>query len=203
MANELSVRPANLQALISSPECLAWRRTLMGTVNHPGQPSRRYLSGGLTLTADERIRIEAKVKELRTVCDSDDGGENRKSRLGLVANLLMAYPIANGTQETGRARAEAYLSALDDVPPWAIAAAIKAWHRAECGSKFNYRWAPAPAELREVSIEQIQPAKSTIARLEAVLSALTIERAMDPAPLPQAEASSTGGRVVSIGMKRA
>lgn len=171
-------------------------------MNHPGLPARRYLSGGSTLTDDERARIRGKITELRSVIESDDGAENRKSRLVLVANLLMAYPIANGTQEAGRARAEAYLSALDDVPPWAIAEAIKRWHRAECGSGFNYRWAPAPAELRQISLERIQPARTTITQLEAVLNAITLERAMDPTPI-ETRVVSTSGRLTVIDMKRA
>lgn len=153
------------------------------------------------MTDDERFCIRRKIAELRAASEADDGIENRKARLGLVANLLLASPIANGTSEAGRARAEAFVSALDDIPPWAIAEAIKRWHRGECGHGYNYHWAPAPAELRELSMERLRPAKETIAHLEAVLGALSLERAMDPAPIdPVVE--SEGGRVVRIGMRR-
>jgi hypothetical protein len=114
---------------------------------------------------------------------------------------LLASPVANGTQEAGRARAEAYLVALDDIPPWAIAEAIKRWHRGECGHGYNYRWAPAPAELRELSNERLRPAKETIAHLEALLGALSLERAMDPSPVDP-EVTSESGCVVRIGMRR-
>ena len=153
------------------------------------------------MTDDERSCIRRKIAELRAASEADDGAENRKARLGLVANLLLASPIANGTQEAGRARAEAYLVALDDIPPWAIAEAIKRWHRGECGYGYNYRWAPAPAELRELSIERLRPAKETIARLEAVLGALSLERAMDPSPI-EPEVKSASGSVVQIRMRR-
>lgn len=145
---------------------------------------RKYLSGGLTLTADQRDRIGMKVVELRHISESDDGPENRKSRLGLLGNMLMAYPMAGGSEEAGRARAGAYLAALDDVPPWAIAEAVRRWHRGEGGgSSANHRFAPAPAELRFAAMQILQPAKQTIAHLESLLGALTIERAMDPAPI--------------------
>ena len=154
------------------------------------------------MTDEERFCIRRKIAELRAVCEADDGTENRMARLGLVANLLLAFPIPNGTSEAGRARAEAFLSALDDIPPWAIAEAIKRWHRGECGQGYNCCWAPAPAELRELSTERLRPAKETIAHLEAVLAALSLERAMDPAPIdPVVESES--GRVVRIGMRRA
>ena len=148
---------------------------------------RKYLSGGLTLSIDERSRISAKISELEDICQADDSTENRKSRLGLVANMLMAYPMSGGSEESGKARAGAYLAALDDVPPWAIADAVRRWHRGEGGGKdANYRFAPAPAELRFAAMQILQPAKQTIAHLSSVLNAMTIERAMDPAPIERA-----------------
>lgn len=187
MATELTLRRVDLQALTSSPECVAWRRISLGTIQHPGLPLRKYLSGGLTLTAEQRAKIAAKVDELRTVSEADDAPENRKSRLGLVANMLMAYPMSGGSEESGRARATAYLSAIDDVPPWAVSEAIRHWHRGEGGGRdANYRFAPAPAELRYAAMQLLQPARQTISHLEGVLNALTIERAMDPDPIETA-----------------
>jgi hypothetical protein len=142
--------------------------------------------------------MAAMVSELRARSEANDNAENRKSRFELVANMLLAYPVAGGSVESGRARAIAYLAALDDVPPWAIAEAIRRWHRGECGHGYNYRWAPAPAELRELSIEHLRPAKEFITHLEAVLGALSLERAMDPSP----EVKSESGPVVPIGMRR-
>lgn len=136
------------------------------------------------MTADERARIGRKVDDLRQVAEADDSPNNRKSRLGVVASMLMAYPMAGGSEEAGKARAAAYLAALDDVPPWALAEAIRRWHRGEGGGNgANYRFAPAPAELRFAAMQILQPAKQTIAHLETVLNALTIERAMDPTPI--------------------
>jgi len=126
----------------------------------------------------------AKIAELRDVSEADDSQENQKARLGMVAAMLMAYPMAVGSEEAGRARATAYLAGLDDLPPWAIAATIRRWHRGEGGGKdANYRFAPAPAELRYAVMQLLQPVKQTIAHLNMLLSALTIERAMDPAPI--------------------
>jgi hypothetical protein len=184
MATALSNHNIDLQALVSSPELLAWRRISLGTIQHPGMPLRKYLSGGLILSTDERARMVAKVAELEDISTSDASQENQKSRLGLVANMLMAYPMAGGSEESGRARAGAYLAALDDVPPWAIADAVRRWHRGEGGGRdANYRFAPAPAELRFSAMQILQPAKQTAAHLTAILNALTIERAMDPTPV--------------------
>lgn len=157
-------------------------------------PIRKYLSGGLTLSTEERARIGARIADLLAISEADDGAENQKSRLGIVASMLMAYPMSGGSEETGRARAMAYLAALDDVPPWAIADAVRRWHRGECGADHNYRFAPSPAELRSAAMDILQPAKQTISHLTAILTALTIERAMDPAPV---EEKSTGLKIVA------
>ena len=184
MGTAIAVRNSgDLQALISSPELLQLRRISMGTVKHQGQPVRRYLSGGLTLTAEQRARITARATELRAIAEADDSPENRKSRLALVASMLMAYPMAGASEEAGKARAQAYLIALDDVPPWAVAEAIKLWHRGQFQGEHNYRFAPAPAELRDGAMHLLQPAKQAIAHLEQLLGALSLTEAMDPNPI--------------------
>jgi hypothetical protein len=114
----------------------------------------------------------------------------------------MAYPMAAGNEESGRARAMAYLAALDDVPPWAIAKAIRQWHRGELGDDHNYRFAPSPAELRFAVLQILQPAKDTISHLCAVLAAPTLERAMDLEPIPETEIKSGTGQVVRIAPRR-
>ncbi len=185
MANDLATARVDLQALTSSPELLALRRISLGTVQHPGLPVRKYLSAGSILTAEHRARISAKVAELRAVSESDDGTENQKSRLALVANMLMAYPMSGGSEESGRARPRGGLVSRGDLTPWAVADTIKRWHRGQCVADHNYRFAPAPAELRNAAMQLLQPAKQVVAHLEAVLNAITIERAMNPAPIEQ------------------
>ncbi len=47
--------------------------------------------------------------------------------------------------------------ALDDIPYWATLRAIRNWYKGECESwsdqngKYNYRWMPDGAELREIA----------------------------------------------------
>lgn len=165
-------------------------------MNHPGRPARKYLAGGLKLTDDKRAEIQRVIDHLRGICFADSTPENRKAQLGLVASMLLAYPVAGGSAEAGKARAEAYLFSLDDLPPWAIQEAIRLWHRGECGSDFNYRWAPAPAELRNISVDRLKGGRETIAHLEDVLSALTLERAMDSKPIEQ-----TGNHLPTFNLK--
>ncbi len=181
MANDLALRRVDLQALISSRECVALRRISLGTLIHPGERPVKYLSGGLTLTAEQRGAIERKVAELRVAAIVVPNSESRKIHLGLIASMLLAYPVT-GTAEAGKARSEAYLYAIEDIPAWLVNDVIKAWHRGECGSDYNYRWAPAPAELRTICLSHLRDARGTIDHLEAVLDAPTLEQAMNPPP---------------------
>lgn len=155
-------------------------------MNHPGQPTRRYLAGGLKLTDEQRARIAAQIRDLEHYTKVVPSREVREASLGLIAKMLMAYPMAGSTAEAGTARGEAYLVAVEDVPPWAIAEAIRRWHKGQCGPDHNYRFAPAPAELREVAMKLIEPAAQAVHHLTMVLNAMTIEQAMDPTPIETA-----------------
>ena len=186
MAQDLqSVVPVNPQALISSPDLRKWRRISLGRVEWPGQPARRYLAGGMKLTDDERKQISAHVAELQRQAIGRPSEE--KGRFGLIAKLLLTYPIANASKESGAARGEAYREALSDMPAGVLAEAIRRWNRGEAGQEHDYRWAPAPAVLRQVCERVRAPLMEAIADLEALLAALDIERALDPRPLEFSE----------------
>jgi hypothetical protein len=61
MGTELTHANNDLQAVLSSTDCVALRRISLGTLQHPGLPVRMYLAGGLKLTAEQRAAIEAKL----------------------------------------------------------------------------------------------------------------------------------------------
>ena len=136
---------------------------------------RKYLPAGSTLTADERKRIAAKLAELR---DAAAPGGERGEKGAIVARMLMAYPMGNASEESGAARGAAYLDALDDLPAWAIADAVKRWNRGEAGEGMNYNFAPAPAILRKLATKALEPVRDAIYGLEALASAVTLDEAM-------------------------
>jgi hypothetical protein len=176
MATELVTRP-NLETALSSPDLSRWRTFTLGTVKWPGQPERKYLPAGTTLTDDERGRINAKLLQLKAL--AGEGANNRNDKLAIIAKMLMAYPMANASEETGVARGGAFLDALDDVPPWAIAEAVRKWHR---GEGMNYSFAPAPAILRKLALSALRPITSAIEDLQTLATATTLDKAMDQTP---------------------
>lgn len=180
MAKDLQVVHANPVAMLSSPDLRRLRRVSLGTVQWPGQPPRKYLAGGLTLTDSDRAVAVKLLSDLRA--QSTGGPDRETDRFGLIAKMLMTYPTPNATAQTGAARGDAYLEALDDISPAVLAEAIKRWNRGEAG-EHDYRWAPAPAVLRGVCAKVADPLKDAIRDLESLLGAMTIDQAMDPRPI--------------------
>lgn len=80
------------------------------------------------------------------------------------------------------ARLSFYQEATFDIAPWALDAAIKRWVRGDI-EKGNADFAPSPARLRELCEEETEPFEVKIFKLERLLSALPMERAMDPTPI--------------------
>ena len=182
MGKELQIATANLAALISSPDLRRLRRISLGTVQWPGLPPRKYLSGGLTLTDSDRRRAEAFRKQLVLASRVIPTQETRKAQFALITKMLLTYPVANASAQSGTARGEAYLEAIDDVAPEILAEAIKRWNRGEVG-EHDYRWAPSPAVLRAVCAKIVEPLIAAAHDLEALLSAASLDRAMDPKPI--------------------
>lgn len=153
--------PANL---ISSPVWLRLRRMRLGTIQGPGEREVKYLADGLRLTDDDRGQAAALIRELEAALEPGDSS-------GIVAKMLLAYPVAGASFEAGKARGGAYAGALDDVPAWAVRAAIRAWNRGEASGDHDYRWAPAPAVLRDLALVVVKPLRDVLRDLRDLLAA--------------------------------
>lgn len=180
MANELT-----RATQVNLPSLPAWLgRLAIGTVDHPGQPTRRYLAGGLSLTPSQRAEAEYYRDRMKETLSSDDPLRQRNA---VLAKMIMAYPMCAGSGELGAAaRAEAYLDALSDMPAWAIAEAVRRWNRGQAG-EHNYSFAPAPAILRRIVDGILAPCRVDLGKVEIALKAVPLERAVDPEPMPKAE----------------
>jgi hypothetical protein len=94
--------------------------------------------------------------------------------LAIVTKMLFALPGQRASETANEARGEAYLAALEDIPSWAVQEAVRKWYRGEHGPKYDYRWSPCPAELREVAYLEQYPMKSRITMLERVAKAVAL-----------------------------
>ena len=178
MARDL-IEAARVSAVevISSPALQALRRITLGTVQWPGQRPRKYLSGGSTLTAEQRTSALAVKASITAALESASLPEAHGARLAIVAKMLLAFPAANQTYDSARARGEAYLDALDDVPPWALVDAVQAWNRGSGDG--NHDFAPSPARLRELCLRALEPHRQALDHIEDLLNVWTLDDATD------------------------
>lgn len=178
MANEVAILAEPVNAITLPP----WFAGLaVGTVQHPGMAAKRYLAGGSTLTPRQRHEAIAKREQLLLALDA---GRFAGQRSAVIAKVLLSYPSAQAGELSAAARGETYRDALDDIPVWAIAEAIKRWNRGQAG-EHNYSFAPAPAVLRKTADNILAPYRLALEKVEMVINATTIDEAMKPTPPEQ------------------
>jgi hypothetical protein len=107
--------------------------------------------------------------------------ECAKRTLILIGKLVAAKPSRAAGAETIEARIETYNAALDDVPTWAVAGAIRKWHRGQCDNAFDYsgeaetfdyRWAPESADLRKIARREAWEVQKRIETLDRISAAV-------------------------------
>jgi hypothetical protein len=116
--------------------------------------------------------------------------------------MLLAFPTSgNSSDAAADARGDMYDEAVEDIPPWALNAAIKRWVKGDVPDlrlgALNFNFAPAPAVLLAICKLELVDFKVQAAAIERLLACITLERAMDPTPI-YVDASSGGARVVSL-----
>jgi hypothetical protein len=136
------------------------------------------LPANLILCPSERAEIERHATELESLCKQTpiEADEFENAMLIVVTKLMLALPSAQQNDVGAEATGEAFQAALDDVPHWAVAAAVRRWYRGECGLNecgrpFDYHWRPAPAELRGIARAEEWRVKHRAMTLRKLLSA--------------------------------
>jgi hypothetical protein len=137
------------------------------------------LPANLMLGSSERKQIEAHAGALhaaltRTPATSADA---EAETLVLVTKLMLAKPGMRSSEAGAEATGEAYQAALEDLPPWAVAAAIRRWHRGDCHDMLdkerpNYDFRPSTAKLRAVAFAEASKVRGRVIELERVLAAV-------------------------------
>jgi hypothetical protein len=113
-----------------------------------------------TLSPAQRSAIENYIADAMELCDLSPhaSSEFEKAMLVIVTDLMLGpLPSSQQTEASAEACGKAYMAALDDVPFWAAAEAVRLWYKGECGSNergelYDYRWRPAPADLRRIAL---------------------------------------------------
>lgn len=169
------------------PSLPAWLATQIGALREnlqidPATSSFREvltLPRVLMLTKEHRMAIEVHIEQLRSLLAQtpEAGAEFGKATLVIVTKLLLVLPSQRTTEAASEAKAEAYMMALEEVPYWAVEAAVRKWFRNECGvdergRPFDYQWAPSPGPLRRIAQVEAGRLLERIVALERLLHAV-------------------------------
>jgi hypothetical protein len=120
----------------------------------------------LALSEEQRRQVEIRVHELgeaEIACDVDH-------TMAVVVELLEAFPAAKLSEDQARRKAKGYMTALENVPTWAVAEAGRRWLQARAGPQ-NYDFAPTPPRLREVADEVLSQPRAQRHVLQRLLKA--------------------------------
>lgn len=184
MAKDLQIR-GPLDLMRSLPPQLARLESSLGTVQWPGEGLRLNFPSGMELSEPQRKEIEDRIANLGRLVTTGNlaPAECSRARLSLLTELLMGFPSAgNQSDKATDARLKFYLEAIGDVAPWALDAAIKRWVRGDVENT-NVDFAPSPGALRRLCDIEVEPFTEQITKLKRILSAVPLERAMDPKPI--------------------
>jgi hypothetical protein len=136
------------------------------------------LPANLTLGQGERAEIEKYVAALDALCAQtpDDDDEWAGATLIIITRMMLALPAPQQNDAAAEATGEAFQAALDEVPHWAVAAAVRQWYRGDCGTNergypYDYHWRPAPAELRRIALSEVWRVKRRALTLRKLLAA--------------------------------
>jgi hypothetical protein len=169
-----------------TPSLPAWVASRAASIKDNHQPDPKTgehhlvptLPGNLTLNEVERDVIERHVRELDALCGPTPADDPQAEGAMLIdlTNMMMVLPAAKQNEASVQARGEAYLAALDDLPPWALRTAIRRWYRGDAGTNergdaYDYHWPPAPAELRKIALSELWRVKGRAADLRRLLRA--------------------------------
>jgi hypothetical protein len=174
-----------------TPALPAWLNTMTAdlAINQQPDATGRWvnlwtLSSSLP-TPSQRLALERHRDQLAALLEQTPINNDNcaKRTFGLVAKLILAKPSRTSGPETTEARVETYNIALDDVPTWALAAAIRKWHRGQCDRSFeyrggecvvayDYRWAPESADLRKIALRETNELHCRVTTIDHIIAAV-------------------------------
>ena len=137
------------------------------------------IPSSLILKAADREEVEQHVSALARLCDETPASSAAAEHALMVAMtaMMFVYPATTQNELSAEARGAAYLIALEDITVWAVEAAIRKWHRRDCGTdsngrSYDYRWCPVPPDLRGIAFTEMYRVTSRLRDLRRLLSAV-------------------------------
>lgn len=136
------------------------------------------LPQGMVLGSSEWAVLEAHAGALRKVLERtpENSTDAEAEMLVIITKMMLAKPGQRSSESGAEATGEAYQIALDDIPPWAVTAALRRWYRRDAPqvdkAPHDYRWRPSEGTLRAIAFEEAAKVTGRAIALERLLSAI-------------------------------
>jgi hypothetical protein len=176
----------DVRRLDQMPSLPAWVASRVASMKDECQPALadgKYrvvptLPASLILSPTERAEVERHIGELDALCKQTpiNGDEWEAATLIVLTKLMLALPSSQQNEAGAEAAGEAFQAALDDLPTWSVAAAVRRWYRGDCGENergqpYDYHWRPSPAELRRIALVEKWRVEARARTLRKLLAA--------------------------------
>lgn len=180
------IPPPDLRQLDQMPSLPEWLASRVASMKDEHQASQAdgknrlvpTLPASLILAPAERAEVQLHIIELDALCKQApcESDQCEASTLVVLTKVMLALPSSTQNEAGAEASGEAFQAALDDVPTWAVAAAVRRWYRGDCGLDerglpYQYHWRPAPAELRRIALAEKWPVQQRADTLRKLLKA--------------------------------
>jgi hypothetical protein len=159
------------------PAWLASRVNAVSVVDQKGPDGRyryvRTFPAELMLSPAHAAMVSDHVEALLSLMAQtpENGAEFEKATCAAITKMMLALPTQKVTEVAAEARIEAFMMAVEDLPYWAVVAAIKGWYRGHYGNEHDYTWQPSPATLRRLAHLEAWKVASRIRELKGVIEA--------------------------------
>jgi hypothetical protein len=176
----------DIRRLEQTPSWPAWVALRIGSLKVQKARDRQTghwrdlptLPPSLMPKAAEREVLQQHIAEVEKLCGRTPATDSQAARemLALLTRLMMTLPAPGQNEFSIELRGEAFMGALEDLPPWALQGAIARWHRGECGAdhrgeQYHYHWCPAPAELRRIALLEVGRMRRRVHEAQLLLRA--------------------------------
>lgn len=179
------IKPPDPRRPATLPSLPAWAERSSAAVRLELQidPATKSFSEMLVLpatlmpTPQQRQAMMSHMESLRSwLRQTSAAGEQWETKVATSIAKLTVLAGEKRSELGTDAWSEVYLDVLDDVPHWAVEAAIKLWFKHDCGTDergkpHDYKWAPDPGMLRKIAQREAFGMSARIGSLQRLLEA--------------------------------
>lgn len=110
----------------------------------------------------------------------------RDAKITLLTIMMMGLGKGQQSELGASAKYDLYESAIDDMPAWALAAAIRRWTKRGCPESIekepHYSFPPSPSTLYAMAKFDLETVQKNHDRLKKLLATVPLMEALNPEP---------------------